>query len=148
MALFIELRLKRQLIPLMSLTAKPQNRMKTVLVTGVGKGIGEALMEKFIEEGHFVIGTYHTEKTGTENKNLHLVQLDLTKPDNIGNCVQDVFSLRRKIDILINNAGVLLDEDDTSVINEKLRGTLEVNLIGTIDFTERVIPLMKQGGHI
>ena len=43
---------------------------------------------------------------------------------------------------------MLLDEEETSVVNEKLRATLEVNLIGTIEFTEQILPILTSGGHI
>ena len=55
-----------------------------------------------------------------------------------------------KIDILINNAGTSVDEEESqpTIVIDYLRQTLEVNLIGTVDFTEKVIPLMNDGGSI
>ena len=54
----------------------------------------------------------------------------------------------KQIDILVNNAGILADEEETQVVVEKLRKTLEVNLFGTIDFTQRLLPLLNDGAHI
>src|SRR3989344_1401543 len=122
--------------------------MKTVLITGVGKGIGKALMERFLDDNFFVVGTYHTNKPEVVSDNIALVQLDLTKPKSLENCVHEIISTNRNIDILINNAGVLLDEEETSVVNEKLRATLEVNLIGTIEFIEQILPILTSSGHI
>lgn len=121
--------------------------MKTVLITGVGRGIGRALADKFLTEGFKVIGTSMDGKVDYGHENLHAIQLDLTKPESISKCASEVKDLG-KIDILINNAGILVDDEDTRVIVEKLRETLEVNLIGTIDLTEQLIPVIGNGGHI
>lgn len=135
--------------------------MKTILITGIGKGIGKALAEKFLAEGFAVIGTVrigadYADKTadvadkdmdGT-SKNMRVFVLDLAKPESIAECAQQILATGEKIDILINNAGVLLDDEETKLIVEKLRDTLEVNLIGTVDFAERIIPLIAKGGHI
>ncbi len=122
--------------------------MKTVLITGVGRGIGFAEAEKFLKEGYFVIGTYRESKPNLQNESLALFELDLSKSASIKNCVEAIKNFGKKINILINNAGVLLDEDDTEVYVDKLRKTLEVNLIGAIDFTEQIIPLIEKSGQI
>ncbi len=121
--------------------------MKTALITGIGKGVGEALADKFLAEGFEVLGTVYAE-TPREGEHLRVFSLDLSSSESIAECVRQITETGKKIDILINNAGVLLDEDETAVVIEKLRKTLEVNLIGTIDFTERMLPLMNEGGHI
>ena len=126
--------------------------MKTVLITGIGRGIGRALAEKFLIESYRVIGTSTTGKVDFTHPNLVVHQLDLTVPESIDRCCADIAKAIEKssqgIYILINNAGVMFDEDETSVVVDKLRKTLEVNLIGTIDFTEHIVPLMKKSGHI
>ena len=118
--------------------------MKTVLITGISRGIGKAVAQKFLNEGYFVIGTSMTGEVDFAHENLKVVQLDLTKSDSISACVSSVGN----IDILINNAGVLLDGEETIVITDLLRKTLEVNLIGTIDFTEKLVSKINNGGHI
>jgi NAD(P)-dependent dehydrogenase (short-subunit alcohol dehydrogenase family) len=122
--------------------------MKTVLITGVGRGIGKALAERFIRNGDFVLGTYLNSPPKIENHNFESFPLDLSKPEDIKKCVEKIKNFNRKLDILINNAGVNLDEDETHVVDSKLRNTLEVNLIGLINFTECLLPLVNRGGHI
>lgn len=122
--------------------------MKTVVITGVGKGIGRALADKFISEEFFVIGTYYSQKPDFVSTQILLLSLDLSKEESVEHCVEDIKNSGKKIDILVNNAGVLLDEDETRVKVDKLRATLEVNLIGTINFTEQMIPLFSNSGHI
>ena len=122
--------------------------MKTALITGVGRGIGKALAQKFLREGFFVIGTSTTGTVDFEHENLSVQQLDLSSPASIEECANAIKNLDKKIDIFINNAGVLLDEDETMLIPAKLRATLEVNLIGTADFTEHLLAEMEASGHI
>lgn len=121
--------------------------MKTVVITGASKGIGLATAKKFLSEGWRVVGTYLNSPIPLEHENLVSFQYDQGSRESIQNAVDEV----RKVgivDVLINNAGTLLDEDDTAVVNEKLRQTLEVNLIGLTDFTEQILSSITKGGHI
>lgn len=122
--------------------------MKTVLITGITKGIGLALATKFLKERFKVIGTTTSGQSELSDSNLKVCKLDLSIPSSIEKCADELKSGGEKIDLFINNAGVLLDDEETAVIIDKLRGTLEVNLIGTIDFTERIIPAMNKDGHV
>lgn len=123
--------------------------MQTVLITGVSKGIGKALAQKFLAEGYFVIGTSLDGTLDYTHSNLVVYQLDLSAHESISQCVDVVGKVEKNIDILINNAGCLFDEDETTVVVEKLRKTLEVNLIGTVNLTEQILPLLhKKEGHV
>lgn len=121
--------------------------MNTVLITGVDKGIGHALKGKFLAEGFFVIGTFLSDRP-LQHENLKDMALDLSSPASIASCVSAMTNFGKKIDILVNNAAILADEEETSVVVEKLRKTLEVNLVGTIDLTQRLLPLVNDDGHI
>ena len=88
-----------------------------VLISGTSRGIGKAIAEEFLKNGHEVIGVDIKEKT-IDNKNYtHIVKsiLDNDLPE-----INDV-------EILINNAGVQ-NQDETDI---------DVNLKGTIKFTEK-----------
>jgi NAD(P)-dependent dehydrogenase (short-subunit alcohol dehydrogenase family) len=122
--------------------------MKTVLITGVNRGIGKALAQKFLTEGWCVIGTSRSGIVDYQHDHLTILPLDLTLPSSIEHCRRALEEQGAAIDILINNAGAVFDEDETKVRIDLLRKTLEVNLIGTIDFCERVFPLVIRGGRI
>ncbi|MBU1046814.1 SDR family NAD(P)-dependent oxidoreductase [Patescibacteria group bacterium] len=122
--------------------------MKTVLITGVDRGIGKALVLKFLDAGYFVIGTSLNDNIDYSHENLKVFTMNLESEESISACVENIKNLDTKIDILINNAGIMADGEETTVIIDKLRKNLEVNLIGTIDFTEKVLFEVNQGGHI
>lgn len=122
--------------------------MKNVLITGVSRGIGKALAQKFLAEGYFVIGTSTSGTVDFNNTNLVTYKLDLSSSKSIVECATEITKFGKKIDICMNNAGALFDDDETTIVIEKLRKTLEVNLIGTIDFAEQILPLVNNGGHI
>ena len=126
--------------------------MKTILITGISRGIGRALGHKFLNEGYFVIGTSQNGTVDYTHENLNVFKIEITSTDSIETCIAGISSLiqknNSKIDILINNIGTLEDDNEIKVIIEKLRTTLEVNLIGTINFTEHVIPQLSNNAHI
>ena len=53
----------------------------------------------------------------------------------------------KQIDVLVNNSGILLDYQE-KIDLPKIKATFDVNLFGVIDFTQRMLPLVKAGGHI
>lgn len=89
------------------------------------------------------MGTVYTVEdkieAGESVVNSAIFKLDLSSPESIERCANEIIATGEKIDILINNAGALLDEDGTGVVIEKLRKTPDVDLVGPIDFTERLI---------
>ena len=88
-----------------------------VLISGTSRGIGKAIAEEFLKNGHEVIGVDIKEKT-IDNKNYTHIVKSIT--DNDLPEINDV-------EILINNAGVQ-NQDETDI---------DVNLKGTIKFTEK-----------
>jgi len=122
--------------------------MKTVFITGLSRGIGKALAQKFLEEGWSVLGTSITGEVDFTNEHLRVFRLDLSDDRSIAECAAAVSNSWARLEILINNAGILLDEGEPSIVIDKLRGTLQVNLIGAIDLTQRLLHLINKGGHI
>ncbi len=125
--------------------------MKTVLITGASRGIGKALAQKFLSEGYFVIGTSTKGTSTISNENIITFQLDLANPESIKDCAEKILKLKKPIDILINNAAVILtekDNDRNEINGDTLRKVINIDLVGTIDFTMQIVPIINPGGHI
>jgi NAD(P)-dependent dehydrogenase (short-subunit alcohol dehydrogenase family) len=122
--------------------------MKRVIITGASRGIGKALAQKFLKEGYGVIGTSIDGTLDYSHDNLVVVQLDLLDSQSILKSSSIICNIEQGIDILINNAGALFDKGEGDIVIDELRKTLEINLIGPIDFTQRVLGKINNGGHI
>ena len=123
--------------------------MKTAVITGASRGIGKATAAEFLRHGWAVIGT-STSGDGRSHDHLSWIALDLANSGSIARAADEIVS-RSKFDVLINNAGIMPrhgEENGGDIVVAALRDVLEVNLIGTIDFTERLAGEVKSGGHI
>lgn len=123
--------------------------MKKVVITGASRGIGKATAEKFLAEGWSVLGT-SMNGTGWDHEHISWVQLDLSKPESVISAVEAI-QKEGPFDVVINNAAMYVpDEDfpDAPITRGNLAATLEVNVIGTIDITERLLGALVPHGHI
>lgn len=114
--------------------------MKTVLVTGASKGIGEQIAYKFASKNYNVIINYNTDfknalriKNDIETKyNVKAITIkcDVSKEEEVKQMVEQSIKEFGSIDCLVNNAGIAIDtlfEDKTA---ENFRKILDVNLVG------------------
>ena len=122
---------------------------KIALITGASKGIGKALTEKMLDENFFVIGTSRSGKIKNfEHKNFYSLKLDLSNTESIKNAHKEIFENFKHIDFLINNAGIGPDLNTYTPKKESFNLTFDVNVTGTVFFTEPLIELIKANGII
>lgn len=126
-----------------------------VLITGAARGLGLALTKKFSDEGHTVwAGVRNFQKAkelqnlAKEQNNVKVVELDVSSWASIEAAAIFVEQRMNVLDLLINNAGVLFEEDkNTRLMNvdpEVLRYTLAVNVEGPILVTKAFYSLLKK----
>tara|TARA_B110000046_G_C12958912_1_gene383576 strand:- start:141 stop:815 length:675 start_codon:yes stop_codon:yes gene_type:complete len=122
---------------------------KTVLITGASKGIGYALTEKLLNENFFVIGTSKDGKIKDfVGRDFYALKLDLSNPVSIENAHRNIFEKFERIDVLINNAGIGPDLDTYKPEITSFNNTFNVNVSGTVFFTEPLIKLIHGKGMI
>ena len=122
--------------------------MKTAVITGASRGIGLATARKFLGEGWRVIGTYLNTPIPLQDKNLVAIKYDQGDSESIAEAAEQISKIAPQVDALINNAGVLLDAHEKVADPVKVRKTLEVNVVGLIDLTERSLSLFRKDSHI
>ena len=95
-----------------------------------------------------MVGTSRSGTADFPHDNFACIALDLSDPASIAAAGKAVANLGKKVDALINNAGVSVDVMDGALDVGALRKTLEVNLVGLADFTNRILPLLNKPAHV
>lgn len=119
--------------------------MNTLVITGISRGIGLETAKSFLAHDWLVIGTSTKGYTPLKHEHLKIHPLNLTDSEQINHFVERL----PKIDVLINNAAILLEDWREEKINmSQLRDTFNVNVFGTIELTEQCIPKLNPNAQI
>lgn len=122
---------------------------KTVLITGASRGIGFALAQQFLNNNYKVIGTSRTgEIANLAHPNFHVIRLDISDEESVKTLEQILITSNHKIDILINNAAIGTDLDTMRPDSISFKETFDINVTGTVFFTEMICPFLNSGGKI
>jgi hypothetical protein len=125
---------------------------KRAVVTGGSRGIGRVIAELFMKEGAQVVITSKNQKqlqqTAKEMGNSFFVVGDVRNENDVKNVITKTIKKFGRIDILVNNVGVLPKMKPLDKITEKeWNEIIDVNLNGHFRFTKYVIPQMKKKGY-
>ena len=132
---------------------------KVVFVTGGSRGIGKAIALKYAQNGYNVVINYVSDKTNVEELQKEFTKLnvecliekaDVSKSEEVEQIVKKTIEKFKKIDVLINNAGITRDGLLMRMKEEDFDKVIEINLKGTFLVTKSVIPYMlkKRDGKI
>ncbi|MBN5261536.1 oxidoreductase [Serratia marcescens] len=128
---------------------------KTILITGVSSGFGQALAREALAVGHRVVGTVRNSEAlqafaALDTQRAFGYLLDVTDVERIDEVVGEIESAIGPIDVLVNNAGYghegILEESPLA----ELRRQFDVNVFGAVAMIKAVLPGMRQRrrGHI
>jgi NAD(P)-dependent dehydrogenase (short-subunit alcohol dehydrogenase family) len=131
--------------------------MKTALITGANKGLGLETARQLGKLGFTVLlgardltkGEAAAETLRGEGLDARALKLDVVDPADIDAAVQFVAETFGSLDVLVNNAGVMLDQDwmvnRTSITSpEALRGTFDTNFFAVVALTQALLPLLRK----
>ena len=119
---------------------------KRVIVTGASRGIGRALVDRFLDLGHEVWALSRNTDELNKIKGIHTVSIDLSEEQQIVDWVQscgvDYF------DAVINNAGMLINKPFAETTYADFEAVYRINVFGAAQLIRHLLPLLTTDSHI
>ncbi|KEO78091.1 3-oxoacyl-ACP reductase FabG [Paenibacillus polymyxa] len=112
---------------------------KRIIVTGGCKGIGRAIVEKYLQEGAIVATTYYKSKDSSDqmkselesySDRLAIYNMDVSDPEQVNKVMEQIQDDLKGIDILVNNSGITQDSLLYSMKNSDWNKVIKTNLYG------------------
>lgn len=124
--------------------------MANIIITGASRGIGFEMAQLFANEGHQVLALSRNDKPISElkNKNIIAFPFDLSKPEDLKILEDFIAKNWKQVDVLINNAGRLLNKPFLETTETEFEDVYKVNVFGVASVTRVVVPKMPKTGHV
>lgn len=128
------------------------NKKKTVVVVGASRGIGKSIVNQLANHAEIDVialsrNCERMEVAFSENSNVSVAEFDLST--NVHDQLKNILAEINSVDILINNAGLLVNKPFTELTPTDLQQSYQVNVIGVMQTVQAILPKMTQdGGHI
>lgn len=128
---------------------------RTILITGANRGIGLAIARQLAELGHFVLLGSRDLKAGEAAANslrrpgvdVAAIQLDLTNPATLDDTIKSLNSAGRRVDVLVNNAGILHEKPLLKLTDQEIADSIAVHVTGPIRLIRALVPGMLANGY-
>ena len=125
---------------------KDELKDKKILITGATGGIGNCIVKKFNEYGANIVATGTNEeklnKLKNEFKNVNIEKFQLDNHDKIAEFIEKIDKKLDGIDVLVNNAGITLDNLSIRLTEENWKKVLDINLTSTFLMCKNTIKKM------
>lgn len=125
--------------------------MKTIIITGGSRGIGKCMVENFAKQGYNVVLNYNkSEKMAKQIKEslreqgheIEIFKADVSKKEEVQKMIEFTIEKFKKIDVLINNAGIARIQLFTDATEEDWDEIMNTNLKSAFFTTQAVLPYM------
>lgn len=125
---------------------------RVALITGANKGLGKEIGRQLGARGYTVVLAARSKQAGdaaaaelvAAGSAARAVVLDVTRAEDIRAVAAFVEATFGKLDVLVNNAGIAVEWDGKPTDADKVRRTLEVNLVAPFAITEALVPLLAR----
>ena len=124
--------------------------MKNIIITGTSRGIGFELAQLFAKNNYQVLALSRNSKP-LENlklKNITTISVDLSDENDLKKVTDFVNENWKQVDILINNAGKLINKPFKKLTSEDFLEVYKVNVFAVAELTRLLIPFLKKGSHV
>jgi 3-oxoacyl-[acyl-carrier protein] reductase len=124
--------------------------MKNVVITGTSRGIGFELAKLFAKNGHQVLAISRNTKPleAVNHKNISVLSVDISKNTDVKKVTNFIEQNWKQVDILINNAGKLINRPFTELTSDDFLEVYKVNVFGVAQITKNLIPFLPKGSHV
>ncbi len=123
-------------------------------ITGAGKGIGKAVASLFAEEGAtvFLLDILNevdevADEIRGQNLKAESFVVDVRDRQKLQSLVESIISRYGRIDILINNAGIIRDRTFLKMSDDEWHDVMDINLNSVFTITKLILPHMKESGY-
>lgn len=124
---------------------------KVAIVTGSSSGIGYETALALAREGYYTYATMRNTKKGStileiakkENLKLEVLELDVDREDTINGSITKIIHDKKRIDVLVNNAGYFLVGCLEDLTVNDVKAQFETNFFGVIRIIQQVLPTMR-----
>jgi 3-oxoacyl-[acyl-carrier protein] reductase len=122
---------------------------KVALVSGGGRGIGRAIVELFARDGMDVVFFYRDNAAAAQEVvdgvlaaggRCEALRADVTDAAAVTDAVERIVERTGRIDVLVNNAGIIRDNLLAMLEDDDIRAVLDTNVVGAFNVTRAVAP--------
>lgn len=125
---------------------------KTVVIVGASRGIGKAMVDLYAKDESLKIYALSRDEERMRKQfstypNVECRSYDLTTNDCVKQ-LEHIFSGIPRIDVLVNNAGYLVNKPFEELTHRDFERSYQVNVIGVMETVQALLPKLEQGSHI
>ncbi|MGO3182693.1 MAG: SDR family NAD(P)-dependent oxidoreductase [Aequorivita sp.] len=124
--------------------------MKNIIITGTSRGIGFEMVKLFSEAGYNVLALSRNAMPVAELnlENVTSLGFDISNQSEIVKLSSYLQSNMKSVDVLINNAGFLVNKAFTEITAEEFQKSYDVNVFGPASLIQTVLPFLEKEGHV
>ncbi len=121
-----------------------------ILITGAGRGIGLECVKQLAATGHTVIAVSRNIEAleALNHPNVHSFSADISDAAKVDTLVAQIAVVVKHLDALVNNAGLLINQDFADFDNADAHRIFEVNFFAPARLIQLLIPQLKPGSHV
>ena len=122
---------------------------KNIIITGTSRGIGFELALQFANAGHQVLAVSRkTPQELIDNPNITCLSVDISIEDDMQQIDKFISSTWKKVDVLINNAGSIINKPFAQLTQSNFENVYKVNVFGVANLIKTSLPYMSKGSHV
>lgn len=124
--------------------------MKNIIITGTSRGIGFELAQLFAKNNCNVLALSRNEKPlkSLNIKNISTLSVDLSNEKDLEKVITFISENWKTVDILINNAGKLINKPFKELTTADFLEVYQVNIFAVAELTKQLLPYLKNGSHV